>query len=171
MPNSSSLICRGGTSVEAFCSFGGYPAWISGRTLQRGCGFCRICVGVVGSSCALSDAVNSSLFVKILIVEIFASALGLFGVIVGIIMSGQANFKGSNWSPSAVQVQRKEERGAGWQRVPQDMTRLLHRRLESRLRQGTPVLELILQTGTAVHTSTSLGAFALTCGVVVPMFR
>lgn len=72
--------------------FAGYGVFWSGCSV----GFTNIAsgisVGIAGSSCALADAQDESLFVKILIVEIFASALGIFGIIVGIIQSNNAQF-------------------------------------------------------------------------------
>ena len=52
--------------------------------------FCGVCVGVLGSSTALVTAQNGATFISMLIVIIFASALGLYAVIIGIVINTQS---------------------------------------------------------------------------------
>lgn len=107
---------QGPEAFSANSYYTGYALFWSGLTVGLCNLVCGVAVGINGSGAALADAADGTLqvpprpptstsprvanavgrFVKILVIEIFSSVLGLFGLIVGLLVSGKANDFGKN---------------------------------------------------------------------------
>ncbi|KAI2606911.1 ATP synthase subunit C-domain-containing protein [Hypoxylon fragiforme] len=76
---------------DANSYYTGFALFWSGITVGACNLICGVAVGINGSGAALADAADPTLFVKILVIEIFSSVLGLFGLIIGLLVSSKAD--------------------------------------------------------------------------------
>mmetsp|Transcript_17626 Transcript_17626/g.35327 ORF Transcript_17626/g.35327 Transcript_17626/m.35327 type:complete len:189 (-) Transcript_17626:59-625(-) len=79
-------------SFNAHWYFAGYGIFWSGMTLGLANCASAIATGIAGSSVALADAQDGSLFSKVLVCEIFASALAIFALVTAFTMSSALEF-------------------------------------------------------------------------------
>ncbi|KAJ3034305.1 H(+)-transporting V0 sector ATPase subunit c'' [Rhizophlyctis rosea] len=78
-----------GATWPASAYYSGYALFWAGLTVGIANLCCGVAVGITGSTCAVADAADPQLFVKVLVVEIFGSIIGLFGLIIGLLMTSR----------------------------------------------------------------------------------
>merc|ERR1711920_847345 len=87
-------------SSEAYYFFDGYAHFAGGLACGLSGLAAGMCIGIVGDAGVRANAQQEKLFVGMILILIFAEALGLYGLIVGIILSSRAGGSGITDTPT-----------------------------------------------------------------------
>merc|ERR1719169_65547 len=85
----------GGTSGGDYSAYSGYAHLGAGLTVGMSSLAAGLAIGIVGDAGVRANAQQPRLFVGMILILIFAEALGLYGLIVGLVVASTATEKGS----------------------------------------------------------------------------
>merc|ERR1711957_523162 len=92
----TAVIINGKISAPTYSAFSGYAHFAAGLTVGMSSLAAGLAIGVVGESGVRANAQQPKLFVGMILILIFAEALGLYGLIVGLVVASTAEGKGKD---------------------------------------------------------------------------
>merc|ERR1712228_846309 len=92
----TAVIINGKIHAPTYSAFSGYAHFAAGLTVGLSALAAGLAIGVVGDAGVRGNAQQPKLFVGMILILIFAEALGLYGLIVGLVVASSAEGKGKN---------------------------------------------------------------------------
>merc|ERR1712125_157958 len=90
----TAVIINGKLDASGYSSYSGYAHLAAGLTVGMSSLAAGLAIGIVGDAGVRANAQQPRLFVGIILILIFAEALGLYGLIVGLVVASTADGKG-----------------------------------------------------------------------------
>merc|ERR1712186_85915 len=87
-------IINGKMESKTYSAYSGYAHLSAGLTVGMSSLAAGLAIGIVGDAGVRANAQQPRLFVGIILILIFAEALGLYGLIVGLVVASTADSKG-----------------------------------------------------------------------------
>merc|ERR1712039_1150138 len=91
----TSVIINGKIKNGTYSSYSGYAHFSAGVTVRMSSLAAGLAIGVVGDAGVRANAQQPKLFVGLILILIFAEALGLYGLIVGLVVASTAENHGA----------------------------------------------------------------------------
>merc|ERR1711871_662905 len=99
---------------ETYSQYSGYAHLAAGLTVGMSSLAAGLAIGIVGDAGVRANAQQPKLFVGMILILIFAEALGLYGLIVGLVVASSATEKGAGlctpWQAKSRTPPRTEDR-------------------------------------------------------------
>merc|ERR1719445_2694924 len=94
--DTAAVIINGKIQFATYSAYSGYAHLAAGLTVGMSSLGAGLAIGIVGDAGVRGNAQQPRLFVGMILILIFAEALGLYGLIVGLVVASTAEGKGKN---------------------------------------------------------------------------